>query len=214
MLRDVNVNSHFNVIVDIGAGGGLYSCGMYTLGILAEYSSFLVAIDPNMLFCQIINKRANGKSFCHINSIKAIGEQLPLKDQCVDIVLCTEVLTYMLDDRQGLLEIHRLLKQGGETIISVPLPPEPSPVNGALHEGYTPKQLVILLESVGFKIIDCKKCMYGLSRLSLWADYFCWQATRGKLHLPILFMAYLERWLDHKGIRFGSPYCLIVRAIK
>lgn len=208
------LGSDSGVALDLGAGGGKYSCGMYTFGCLRHCSSQVIALDPEDLFCRLIASKSRSRSFFNIHAICARGEWLPIRDASVDTVLCTEVLTYMADDQKGAREIARILKPQGQAIISVPLPPEPAPVNGALREGYEPGQLEALLARAGLKIVEHRSCMYGLSRLLLGAEGRCWSWTRGRLHLPLLFVAYLERRLDERGIRWGEPYCLIVRAIK
>ena len=46
---------------------------------------------------------------------------LPLRDDCVDLVLCTEVLEHVYETSEALAEIYRVLRPGGYAVITVPL---------------------------------------------------------------------------------------------
>lgn len=48
------------------------------------------------------------------------GNRLPFGDKEFDMILCLDVLEHLVDDRQGLQEIERVLKPGGLAIITVP----------------------------------------------------------------------------------------------
>jgi SAM-dependent methyltransferase len=48
----------------------------------------------------------------------AIGEMLPLKDECFDLVLCTQVLEHVTEPEKVLNEIRRVLKKHGVLILS------------------------------------------------------------------------------------------------
>jgi SAM-dependent methyltransferase len=53
-------------------------------------------------------------------NILARGEQLPFKENMFDLVICTQVLQYVADPKLVMLEVHRVLKQNGYLILSVP----------------------------------------------------------------------------------------------
>jgi SAM-dependent methyltransferase len=50
----------------------------------------------------------------------AKGEQLPLRDDTFDLVICTQVLQYVPNPGSLLLEAHRVLKPNGHLFLSVP----------------------------------------------------------------------------------------------
>jgi SAM-dependent methyltransferase len=52
--------------------------------------------------------------------VMARGEQLPLKDDQFDVVLCTQMLEYVPEPSQVTREIHRVLKPGAVLLLSVP----------------------------------------------------------------------------------------------
>jgi SAM-dependent methyltransferase len=46
--------------------------------------------------------------------------RLPFRDGAFDKIICSEVLEHVLDDKQGVRELFRVLKEGGELAVSVP----------------------------------------------------------------------------------------------
>ena len=52
--------------------------------------------------------------------LNAAGENLPYPDSSFDLILSHEVLEHVLDDRQAVAEMARVLKPGGRAIIFVP----------------------------------------------------------------------------------------------
>lgn len=52
--------------------------------------------------------------------IVARGEQIPLADERFDLVICTQVLEYVMHPEHVISEIYRVLKPGGSMLISAP----------------------------------------------------------------------------------------------
>ena len=52
--------------------------------------------------------------------VLARGEVLPFADDSFDLVFCTQMLEYVEQPRQAIVEIHRVLKRGGTLLLSVP----------------------------------------------------------------------------------------------
>ena len=46
--------------------------------------------------------------------------QLPIRNDCFDLVFCTQMLEYAPEPRQVIAEIHRVLKPGGFLLLSAP----------------------------------------------------------------------------------------------
>lgn len=59
------------------------------------------------------------KKYPHINFKVADAHRLPIKDKSFDLVICTETLEHLVDPKKALLEIRRVLKKGGQSIISM-----------------------------------------------------------------------------------------------
>ncbi|HEX9639713.1 MAG TPA: class I SAM-dependent methyltransferase, partial [Candidatus Krumholzibacteria bacterium] len=55
-----------------------------------------------------------------VHMVEGDGERVPFADGLFDIVLCTETLEHVPNDRAILLELLRVLKPGGTLVISVP----------------------------------------------------------------------------------------------
>ena len=56
----------------------------------------------------------------NVHMVQGDGERVPFADGDFDIVLCTETLEHVPDDRLILQELLRVLKPGGTLVISVP----------------------------------------------------------------------------------------------
>lgn len=52
--------------------------------------------------------------------VVARGEQIPLANEQVDLVICTQVLQYLPEPAAVVAEIYRVLKPGGSVLLSVP----------------------------------------------------------------------------------------------
>lgn len=110
-----------NRILDIGCGSGRHT---------AEAGSckkvVVVGCDPN--FGDLMEARqrlafhrrigAFGGGTCTLASADIMA--LPFAPGSFDIVVCSEVLEHVRDDRKALLEIRRVLRPGGNLIVSVP----------------------------------------------------------------------------------------------
>jgi SAM-dependent methyltransferase len=77
-------------------------------------------------------------SYGDIDIISSI-DNIPVKDQSFDVVLCTEVLEHVTDPIAAVKELSRVLKPGGRILITAPL-------GSGLHQrpyhyygGYTPE---------------------------------------------------------------------------
>ncbi len=52
--------------------------------------------------------------------ICASGSHIPFKDSTFDLAICTEVLEHLQDPEEAIIEIGRVLTNGGAAIISIP----------------------------------------------------------------------------------------------
>ena len=94
------------VLVD-GCGIGLY---VRALRALTPYVAGL-DIEPARVV----------ESFAHSPLVSvAVGEYLPYPDNCFDLVLSHEVIEHVQDDARCLVEMVRVLKQGGRAVIFCP----------------------------------------------------------------------------------------------
>jgi SAM-dependent methyltransferase len=137
-------------VLDAGCGSGLY-----TREVKAEQC---IAFDYSL---EHLNSLLPGSQARPVNGDL---QKLPFKKRSFDSVLCLEVLEHLKDDRQALKEIKRVLKAGGELLLSVPLLPAPIKDSEHVREGYTPQGVKRMLEKEGFKVLKEDYCLLAGSR--------------------------------------------------
>lgn len=128
---------------------------------------------------------------------------LPLLRASVDLVLCSEVLEHIPDDRAAVAEMARVLRPGGWLLISVPMPPAvPDPNH--VREGYTYGALQQLLIAFGLECLGARTCMrlFFRSVLRWWRPGLVPRAVITGL-----------AWLD-RALPLGPPMDLVVLARK
>jgi len=99
-------------VLDVGCGLGeltkiLCSLRFDTIGVDIAIWDLKTALD------RIESPNLNGVV---LSSVEAI----PFKSEVFDQILCVEVLQYVEDDKKALCEIKRILRSGGNCILSVP----------------------------------------------------------------------------------------------
>src|SRR3989344_1022167 len=98
-------------VLEIGCGEGYY-----TKKIL-EITSDVTAIDISEKFLEKAKKYTRAKAHDYVC---CPAEKIPFPDNSFDKVLMSEVIEHLLDWRDGVREIHRVLKPGGIVVISTP----------------------------------------------------------------------------------------------
>jgi SAM-dependent methyltransferase len=127
--------------------------------------------------------------FCRRNErphlVQSSLTQLGFKDESFDLILCLDVLEHVDDDRQALLELKRLLAQGGTMVLGVPAWRRlygPHDVSLSHMRRYNPRDLQTLIHDCGLR---CERRLF-------------WYA------LPF-FPVYLARWFSKHFIRHENP---------
>ena len=128
-------------ILDVGCGTGA------NLEMLAQFgeSEGVDISDDALEFC----KRKGLKVH------KGLAETLPFADESFEIVTALDVVEHLDDDIAGLKEMHRVLKNGGKTLIFVPAFMWLWGVQDDISNHrirYTKKQIVERLQQAGFEI--------------------------------------------------------------
>lgn len=109
ILRMIGDTKH-ELVIDVGAGKG------WTISHLRGTK---VAVDPALNYLR-------SSKFGDSHRIRAIGEYLPLK-ACADVMICDSVLEHVLNPSKVVQEMHRVLKDSGRLIVSVPFKEDLSP---------------------------------------------------------------------------------------
>lgn len=99
-------------ILDVGCGDGYY---LYLLSNLGNFN--LTGIDNNSSSLKAAKKQLGKKP---IKLIKGDILKMPFKNKYFDKIICSEVLEHLDNDKKGLLEMKRVLKDNGVLCITVP----------------------------------------------------------------------------------------------
>jgi len=97
-------------VVDVGCGTG--DNLRYILRDNAQYFGVEYAEETARIAKRLLGQQA------HVQSASATA--IPFPDQHFDLVLCIEVLEHVEDDEKALGEIARVLRSGGNLILSLP----------------------------------------------------------------------------------------------
>jgi len=151
-----------DTMLDIGCGTGRHTC---------EISRFkgVTIIGADLNFDDLVEAR-NKMNFTNNCGESECGEWdilgadillLPFKDQSFDHIICSEVMEHIPDDSAAAVELIRVLKPGGNLIISVPrylpekicwaLSKDYYNANGGHVRIYKKEQIISIFENFGLK---------------------------------------------------------------
>ncbi|MDZ7832405.1 MAG: class I SAM-dependent methyltransferase [Desulfobacterales bacterium] len=108
-------------ILDIGCGSGRHCCrayacdGVTVIGVDANYKDVHEA-RGRLAYHEAIGAHGGGSWGCAAGDILS----LPFPAEIFDLVICSEVMEHIPDDRRASNEILRVLKPGGDLVVSVP----------------------------------------------------------------------------------------------
>jgi len=162
VIRSTKKGKSFFKILDAGCGGGQL---LESLARIPQIEVYGVDISAKAL--EIARQRGYKAYMCNVEPKK-----LPFDDDFFNIVVINELPEHMIDPDDFLREVHRVLKDESNLIISVPnvscpaswfaqvfldLPPMQSARYKSIHvRDYTLRILKIVLKSNGFKIKQVK----------------------------------------------------------
>ena len=131
-------------VLEAGAGEG------YGADMIADVARRVVGLDYDLTAVEHI--RARYPRVCMLHGNLA---QLPLPDDAVDVVVNFQVIEHLWDQGQFLRECARVLRPGGELLISTPnritfSPGRDTPLNPFHTRELDAAELTELLESAGF----------------------------------------------------------------
>jgi ubiquinone/menaquinone biosynthesis C-methylase UbiE len=108
-------------ILDIGCGSGRHACAAYrcqgviVIGVDLNFKELIEADDRLKLHDRL---GEHGGGAWGLSAADLIC--LPFKDDCFDLVICSEVLEHITQYQIALKEIVRVLKSGCDLVVSVP----------------------------------------------------------------------------------------------
>ncbi len=94
--------------IDIGCGTGS------NLNILSSKGIHAIGLDHSIYALSLIKKRLK------IPLINADLTELPLQPNSIGLIVAMDILEHLDNDADGIIELHRVLKKGGNLILTVP----------------------------------------------------------------------------------------------
>lgn len=153
---------------------------------------------------------------------------IPVADESVDLILCTEVLEHVSEPILVVSEFARLLKPGGRLLVTAPL-------GSGLHQepyhyygGYTPHWYQRFLTAAGFEHIliepnggfflfwgqECQRCASKLAPWRNWRNALLFPFWLVAAPVLALIVPLMCQFLDHLDFRHDFTVGYHVSAIK
>jgi len=158
-------------VVDLGSGSGV-ECFIAAAKVGKEGRVYGIDMTDDMLeLARVSHKKVVEElGYANVEFRKGFLEQIPLPDNCADLVISNCVINLSPDKRKTYLEIMRILKPGGRLVVSDIVTDEPVSagvknsaqlrgecLGGAMQQN----QLTMMLEDCGFSgIYFCKRSPY------------------------------------------------------
>ena len=111
MIRKYLENSKPDVLLDIGCGSGVQ---------LRELQQVTGGISIGMDINRNVLRYARSRNLPNTEFIQADVHHLPIKSSSVRVIVCAEIIEHLPEPQMMLDEINRVLKPGGEVVITTP----------------------------------------------------------------------------------------------
>ncbi len=193
-LKELSKIPKSGCFLDAGCGTGL---------ITTHIPPPVVGVDINLWNLKRLHSRIKDKEL-----IQADLEYLPFRDNCFDLIICTEVLEHLPSPKKAVKEFYRVLREEGILFGTVPsIHPvwrfrryllTTCPVSEPFHRNYTRRQLEEVLSI--FPKIEIRYFMFGLNFI-----FKCFKSRQRAVKFKKSWLA-LETLLSNKSAAF-SPTC-------
>ena len=110
--REKILSNAEGLVLEIGFGSGL-NLEFYDKGKIKK----ILALEPSLEMQKLAKKQIE-KNSIDIEFLTSYAENIPLKDNSINTVVCTYTLCSIINTKSALLEIRRVLKKGGKLLIS------------------------------------------------------------------------------------------------
>lgn len=111
LMEKVEVGPEMRV-ADIGCGTG------YLTKVLAEKAKEVVAVDASGEMLHVAQREMEKADLANIRFLSGEAEELPLGDEDFDLVFANMLLHHLGDPGEALREFYRILKPGGQVILT------------------------------------------------------------------------------------------------
>lgn len=142
--------SRCNLLLDVGCGKG----GLLNLAIESEKCVNAIGIDPIIANLKSIHRES-------IYKIRAVGENLPLKNCVVDAVIVKSTLDHVRNPQQVLIEMCRVSTNNSQLYVFQGIVRNSEYPSCTHLRNFTKAQLQHLLETAKLKIVR-KKTFYSM----------------------------------------------------
>ncbi len=195
-------------MLDAGSGSGIYSFS------LAQYIQSITAIDLES------DKIDYAKSINIFNNINfSVGDLCCLKqnDESFDLIICSDVIEHIKDDRKDFSELARVLKKAGTLLITVPYDSKRHRKGfGLLHHerpGYKKEQLESLCRECGLTLL--KSEVFLRNTTGILSKYIDTVFVGNKIVMSLLFYpVYLYSIISDAVFDFSEPNGLFCKITK
>jgi ubiquinone/menaquinone biosynthesis C-methylase UbiE len=187
-------------VLDGGCGYGIQSM------ILAERGINVYSLDLEKKRIEFIEAKKNEyPKISHIKTkIGSLTDKIPYEDESFDVVICSEVIEHIKNDRTAITELSRVLRKGGKLIITVPACSRNNKIHykkfGHERPGYTLESLKEILGEELF-VEKFKSYEYFFGNL-LFSRY---NRLNNKILMGLFFYVFFIPYIIDSWLRIGDP---------
>lgn len=191
-------------VLDAGCGYGLYAMTLAERG----YRVDAIDIDPGRIH-ELQRHQAEYKPLAGIDARVGSLSSLPYPDNAYDIIICSDVIEHIADDRAAFSELARVLKRGGTLLLSVP---HTSPTSEKIYKrfgherpGYTKEDISMLAETFDLTLKSTEYYEYAIGYML----FSIHSAIRSAPLLAATFYPFYALYLLERYIPLGVPTGII-----
>lgn len=161
---DLRARCADRVVLEAGCGEG------YGAALIAEVAARVLALDYDT------DTVAHVRTAYGLPATLANLQQLPLRDGAADTIMHSQTLEHLPDQPAFLAECHRVLRPGGELLVTTPnrltfSPGRDTPLNPYHTRELAPAELRALLTEAGFTVTELRGVRHGHRLRELDARY-------------------------------------------
>ncbi|MCZ6558150.1 MAG: methyltransferase domain-containing protein [SAR324 cluster bacterium] len=86
------------------------------------FAGFALGLEPSnrmIRFAQLMARRQGNTVRGRVLLLRSLAEAMPIRENCLDAVLCKGAMDHFIDPHMALAEIARILKPGGRAVVAL-----------------------------------------------------------------------------------------------